>query len=325
MINTSTNYLGIQLRNPVIVSSSGLSSSISTIEKLAQAGAGAIVLKSIFEEQIRMESGSMLKNSDYPEAEDYILNYSKLNAIDQYLKLIEDAKVRVDVPIIGSINCVSASDWTSFAQSMQDAGADAIELNVFFVPNNIQENRDEYENLYLKILTSVKKEISIPVAIKIGQNFSQLPAFVNSLYSRGANGVVLFNRFYAPDININNLSLTTSEVFSSPADIRDSLRWIGIISALIPNLDLCASTGVHDGAGVVKQILSGAKAVQVCSTLYKNGIEHLGKMIDELNEWMKLNNFSTISEFRGRLNYKNIPDPMIFERVQFMKYFSNME
>jgi dihydroorotate dehydrogenase (fumarate) len=143
------------------------------------------------------------------------------------------------------------------------------------------------------------------------------------MYARGAKGVVLFNRFYSPDININTLSHTSSEVFSNPSEIRDSLRWVGIISALVPNLDICASTGIHDGEAVVKQLLSGAKAVQVCSTLYKNGIDYLGKIISDLDEWMKLHNFQQIDEFRGRMNYKNIPDPMIFERAQFMKYFSN--
>jgi dihydroorotate dehydrogenase (fumarate) len=323
MTNLTTKYLGIQLRNPIIVSSSGLSGTLLKIEKLAKAGAGAIVLKSIFEEQIRMESGSLLINLNYPEAEDYILNYSREYAVDQYLKLIEKAKSTIDIPVFGSINCISSGEWVSFAENIQQAGADGLELNVFFVPNNTNEKGSEYENLYFEILASVKKKVSIPIVMKLGQNFSHLPAFVNSLHGRGSNGVVLFNRFYAPDINVDDLSLAASDVFTGPSDIRESLRWVAILSALMPTLDICASTGVHDGFAVVKQLLAGAKAVQVCSILYKNGVEHLGKMLNQLEDWMNKHNFADINEFRGRMNYKNVPDPMVFERVQFMKYFSS--
>lgn len=324
MAKLDTTYLGINLKNPVIVSSSGLSNSVEKIEKLSKAGAGAIVLKSIFEEQIRIEAGNMIQSSEYPEAEDYIMSYAKSNALDQYLDLIENAKKATDTPIIASINCVSSAEWISFAKGMQDAGADAIELNVFYLPNSIEDDGNKIEELYFDILKGVKENITIPVAMKLGQQFSNLPVFINKLKAHKADGVVLFNRFYAPDINTDNISFTTSEVLSIPADIRYSLRWVGIISSLISKFDICASTGVHDGLGVVKQILAGAKAVQVCSTLYKNGPEYLKQIVSDLNSWMEKNNFEDIHEFRGRLNYKNIPDPSVFERAQFMKYFSNM-
>ncbi len=325
MAKLETRYLGLQLKNPVIISSSGLSNNISKIEKLAENGAGAIILKSIFEEQIRMEAGSMLKGSDYPEAEDYIMAYSKNNALENYLKLIEEAKSQVQIPIIASINCVSSAEWISFARNMEEAGADAIELNVFILPTSAKDTSKSYEELYFSLITKIKKVISIPVSVKIGQHFSNIPAFVNSLMGYGADGVVLFNRFYAPDINLDTLTFTSSEVFSSPADIRFPLRWVGIVSSLVPKLDICASTGIHDAKGVIKQILAGAKAVQVCSVIYKNGPEYLKKIIAELNDWMDLHNFSDLRELRGRMSYKNIPDPAVFERSQFMRYFSNFD
>jgi dihydroorotate dehydrogenase (fumarate) len=323
MINLKTEYLGIQLKNPIIVSSSGLTGSLSGIQKLADAGAGAVVLKSIFEEQINMEAGASSSNQSYPEANDYIYHYTREHSIDQYLKLIEDAGKKVDIPVFGSINCISPGEWISFAESIQQAGANAIELNVFYVPTSVNEKSTDYENLYYSILALVKRKLNIPVAVKLGQNFSHLPSFINSLHGRGADGVVLFNRFYAPDIDIDTLSLTASEVFSSPTDIRDSLRWVAIISALIPTLDVCASTGIHNGIAVIKQLLAGAKAVQVCSSLYKNGLTQLGSMLTDIEQWMDKNNFVEIKEFRGRLNYKNVPDPMVFERSQFMKYYSD--
>ncbi len=322
MANLETKYMGLSLKNPMIVSSSGLTSSVNKIEKLAQAGAAAVVLKSLFEEQIRMEAGNMLKDTDYPEAVDYITQYSRNNAVDEYLKLIEEAREKVDIPVIASINCISSTEWISFAESIQQAGAHALELNVFVFPNETLESGTSYEQVYYDILNEVTRKVTIPVSIKLGQHFSNIPGLVNNLYARGAKGVVLFNRFYAPDIDLENLSFTTSEVFSTAADIRQSLRWVGIVSSLVGKIDICASTGVHDGKGAVKQILAGAKAVQVCSALYKNGPEYMRVIIDELQNWMEEHNFEDLAEFRGRMSYRNIPDPTIFERAQFMKYFS---
>ena len=325
MTSLATKYLGLNLRNPLVVSSSGLTSSVSKIVKLEESGAGAVVLKSLFEEQIRMEAGSMIKSSDYPEAQDYISNYLRSNTVDQYLQLVEDTKKSVSIPVIASINCVSSQEWHSFAKSIQEAGADALELNVFVMPDSAIENGTSYEQLYYDIVEGVRKHVSVPVSVKLGQHFSNIPALVNNLYARGAKGVVLFNRFYAPDIDIQTMGFTSSEVFSSPADIRQSLRWVGIVSSLVDKVDICASTGVHDGIAVIKQLLAGATAVQICSVLYKNGPEYLKEMLAELISWMDKNNFEEIAEFRGRMSYKKIPDPSVFERAQFMKYFSNVQ
>lgn len=322
MVNYTTNYLGIQLKNPVIVSSSGLTENVAKIEKLALSGAGAVVLKSLFEEQIRMEAGSILHGSDYPEAQDYIEAYVKSNALETYLKLISDTKSKVDIPVIASINCISSSEWVSFAKNMQDAGADALELNVFIMPSGPIETGSKYEEIYYSILDAIRKVITIPVAVKIGQNFSSIPYFIDRLNAFGAKGVVLFNRFYAPDINLDTFEFGSSEILSNPSDIRQSLRWVGIISSLVPRIDVCASTGIHDANAVIKQILAGAQAVQVCSVLYKNGPDYLKVILSDIDKWMKKNNFSDIKEIRGRMSYKNIPDPAVFERAQFMKYFS---
>jgi dihydroorotate dehydrogenase (fumarate) len=325
MINLSTNYLGLDLRNPIIIGSSGLTSSVLKIQQLENAGAGAVIIKSLFEEQIRMDTSVMLSYADYPEAQDYLSNYARNDAVDLYLELIKEAKKTVNIPIIASINCISSSEWISFASAIQGAGADAIELNVFYVPQQLHFEGKKIEQLYFNIIDSIKKTLTIPISVKVSPHFTNIPYLVNSLYARGAKGVVLFNRFYAPDIDIESMSFTTSNVLSSPDDIRHSLRWVGIVSALVKEIDICASTGVHDGKAVVKQILAGAKAVQVCSTLYINGPEYLTQIIEELKNWMRKFNFKNINEFRGRMNYKNISDPAVFERVQFMKYFSNME
>lgn len=323
MANLSTSFAGLKLRNPFIISSSGITSSLDKIRKLNSLGAGAIVLKSLFEEQISHETVKNLEGSDYPEALDYVKAYTRDNNVGEYLNLIRDAKRAIQIPVIASINCVSASEWMDFAIQVQEAGADAIELNVFFLPLSKEKTPVAHEKIYFDLVDGIKKKITIPVIIKLGYHFTSLTYLVNQLYFRKADGVVLFNRFYEPDINITDLKMTSSEVFSSPADIRNSLRWVGIISSEVPQIDIAASTGIHSGDAAVKQILAGAKAVEVCSVLYKNGIEYLPKLIDRFEFWMIEHNYKTIEEFRGKMNYSNIGDPAIYERAQFMKYFSS--
>ena len=322
MSQLETTYLGLKLKNPVIVGSSGLTSSIEKIKKIEEKGAGAIVLKSIFEEQIKFEAGKMAKESDSPEAWDYVNYYVKNNKVHEYLELIKKAKEEVKIPVIASINCVSSKEWTGFAKSIEEAGADAIEINVFVLPNDRNASAEQYENIYFELAEKLKSTLNIPFAFKLGSHFSNLVGFIQKL---NVQGVVLFNRFYAPDIDIDNMKFTTSEVFSNPADIRNSLRWVGIISSKIADMDIAASTGVHDGKAVVKQLLAGASVVQVCSTLYKNGIDHLENIIKELEEWMSKHGYSNIDEFRGKMSYSKIDDPLIYERSQFMKYFSNIQ
>ena len=324
MINLSTSFAGLSLKSPIIVSSSGLTSSVDRIKKLAAAGAGAVVLKSLFEEQISYEIQNVSEGHDYPEAQDYIRTYARENSLGEYLSLVRQAKEAVDIPVIASINCVSAAEWTDFAGKIADAGADALELNIYFLPIRKDRDHRDYEKSYLDLVSTVKKKTVIPLIIKLGNGFSNITWMVDQLYKRGVAAVVLFNRFYAPDINTDDLSFGSAEVLSSPAELRNSLRWIGIVSSQVDQLDLAASTGVHSGMAVVKQILAGAKAVQVCSVLYRNGLDYIRDMTAEMKKWMEKNNYKSPDDFRGKMNYGSLKDPSVYERAQFMKFFSSM-
>lgn len=323
MSNLSVKYLGLDLKTPLIVGSSGLTDSADKVAKLAEYGAGAVVLKSLFEEQMTNEAASMLAEGQYAEAEAYLKTYVRSNNVDNYLKLIEDSKKQANIPIIASVNCVSVGEWLSFAKMAEEAGADAIELNVFFLPTDSTKTAEHYENIYYDVVTAVSEETKLPISVKLGQNFTNIPLLVDNLYDRGAKSVVLFNRFYAPDINIDKIDFAPAEVLSSPQEIRNSLRWVGIVSSLVTEMEVCASTGIHNSAAVIKQLLAGASAVQVCSALYKNGPEYLKTLIDELKQWMNKNTFEDVNDFIGRLSYKHINDPSVFERAQFMKYYSD--
>jgi len=327
MSNLETTYLGLKIKNPLVAASSGLTSSVEKIIELEKAGIGAVVLKSVFEEQINNEVSSMLEkdqqNMGYPEAEDYIKGYLRDNTVNKHIELLEEAKKAVDIPIIASINCVSSDEWTTIAKDFQEAGADAIELNIFYVPTDRNEKPGEVEQLYINILKKVKSDISIPVSVKFGLYHSNIVGMADKLLANGASGIVMFNRFYEPDINLETLELASSEVFSSPGDVRKTLRWVGLVSSKVHKLDIAASTGIHDGQAVIKQLLAGAQVAQLCSTLYLNGSGVIPEIISEISEFMKKWNFKKIEDFRGRLSYKNIPDPLMYERSQFMKYFSN--
>lgn len=327
MVHLETTYLGLELKNPLVAASSGLTNSVEKIKKLEKEGIGAVVLKSVFEEQINNEVTSMLQqdsqNQGYPEAEDYIKHYLRDNTVSSHVRLIEETKKAVGIPVIASVNCVSASEWTTFAKDFQDAGADALELNIFYVPTDKRESNESIEELYINVLKKVRKEVSIPVSVKIGVFHSNIVGMVDKLKASGAKGVVMFNRFYEPDINLDKLELTSSEIFSSPSDIRQTLRWVGMVSSTVPNIDIAASTGIHTGDAVTKQLLAGARVAQLCSTLYINGTGVLPEMIASLENFMKKWNFKHLEDFRGRLSYRKIADPMMYERAQFMKYFSN--
>jgi dihydroorotate dehydrogenase (fumarate) len=327
MTTLETSYMGLKLKNPIIVASSGLTNSVAKIKDLENACVGAVVLKSIFEEQINNEVNHLINRDPqnlYPEAEDYIWNYTRNNSITHHLNLLSEAKKETEIPIIASINCMSASEWTVFAKEFENAGADALELNLFFVPTDRNKSAVEIEQLYFRILSEVKKNVKIPVSVKIGFYYTNLVSMADKLVANGADALVLFNRFYEPDINIEKLELNASEVFSSPQDIRRSLRWIGLISSQLPKVEIAAATGIHDGEAVIKQLLAGAQVTQICSTVYINGTQIIPGMLSDLKAFMKKWNFKKIDDFRGRLSYKNIPDPMLYERAQFMKYFSGI-
>ena len=328
MIDINTRYMGMELKSPIIVGSSGITNSVDKIIECEKYGAGAIVLKSLFEEQIRYETGKTISQVEpaylYPEAEDYIKNYSRLHKIEEYLNLIRKTKQSVSIPVIASIHCYTSTEWTAFARKIEAAGADALELNVFIMPSDPGKTGDKLENTYLEIIEKVKEEIHIPIALKISYHFTGLANFVTKLSWTGIKGLVLFNRFFSPDIDIDNLKVISTNVFSNPDEISIPLRWIAMLSGNC-QCDLAASTGIHDGKGVIKQILAGAKAVQIASILYKQGLSQIQLMNRELQTWMEANNFKKLDDFRGKLSYKNLENPATYERVQFMKHFSGIE
>lgn len=328
MIDLSTTYLGLALRSPVIVGSSGLSRTLSNLEEIEKRGAGAVVLKSLFEEQIKFEIRKVFSfedvQSSYTEAEDYIKNYARTQTVDEYLTLIQQAKQRISIPVIASINCVSSAEWPAFAKEIELAGADALELNVFVLPANTDTSGEEYEKLYFDIIEQVKKQVSIPISLKISYHFSGLAQMVKKLSWSGIQGLVLFNRFFNPDIDTDKFRIIASNLYSTPQEISTSLRWIGILSHQV-QCDLCASTGVHDGLGVAKQLLAGAKAVQVCSTLYKNGLGQLDTIHNELKSWMEQKEFTRISDFAGKMSIKESVNAAAYHRVQYMKHFAGID
>ncbi len=326
MADLSVNYMGLKLRNPIIAASSGLTNSVDDIIEFEQKGAAAVVLKSIFEEEIRLELEKDLASMNmetflYPETMDYYDNYAEDDSLTNYLKLIRESKKAVKIPIIASINCVTAEKWPYYAKTLQDAGADALELNVFVMPTDFDKTSAENEQVYFDIVDEVKKHIKIPVALKISYYSANLGAFIKKLSNTGINSIVLFNRFYSPDIDINNFDVLSSNVLSHPEELPISLRWIAIMSERV-GCNLAASTGIHDGAAVIKQLLAGANAVQIASAFYKNGKGIIENMLDDLSSWMEQKKFKKIDDFRGKLSQEKTQNPAAYERMQFMKYFS---
>ena len=324
MTDLTTHYLGLKLRNPLIAGSSGLSNSVKGVKEFEDNGAGAVVLKSIFEEEIVFEYQDVLKeareegvNMDQFDYFDYQITGEKLK---KYTALISECKSSVSIPVIASINCVYSHEWTAFAKHLQDAGADALELNMFFLPSDFARTTEEKEKAYFQIIENVKKTVSIPIALKISYYFSNLGPMIQQLSETGIAGLVLFNRFYSPDFDIDKLEVVSSNVFSNPSDLHLSLRWIAIMAERV-SCDLAASTGVHDGNALIKQILAGANAVQVVSSLYKNGKGQIKTMLSTLDEWMTRKGFNRLSDFRGKLSQAKSSNPAAYERVQFMRYF----
>jgi len=329
MITLETTWMDIKLRNPLVAASSGLTNSLENIKELERHGIGAVVLKSLFEEQIRHKIRSVMEHdaSDtyYPEAEDYIRTYTQSNIENTYLELISNAKLATNIPIIASINCLSNNDeWVSYAKKTENAGADGLELNIFVLPSDINRSSAENEKLYFDIIEKVTKAVDIPVSVKISFYFSALANFVTKLSWTNIKNITLFNKFYSPDIDIESLEVKSSFVFSSPSDIALSLRWIAMLSPHV-KCDLAASTGIHDGEAVIKQLLAGATVTQIATVLYKKGFREVSQMLDTLTGWMKRKSFDSIEEFRGKLSLENYDNPAVYERVQFMKHFSGIE
>ena len=315
--------MGLELSSPIIVSSSPFTASVAQIENCAKNGAGAVVLKSIFEEQILHEVASLERHSEsvYGDDDIYLQRYLADDYKARFVKLIEEAKTKVEIPIIASINCVGkGEEWIEYARTMAEAGAAAIELNIFAQPTDINEKSDEIEEHYAQIVAKVVKAVKVPVSVKLPMRLTNVYHLANKLLAYGAKGVVLFNRFFEPDVDVEKIAFVESKPYSDASELRNILRTTAIFSAVLPQLDLAVSTGVHNGESVVKALLCGAQTVQICSAIHAKGFEVIGEMNAYLEDWAKRQGFKSVEEFRGKLNFKEDASSMC-QRVQYMRYF----
>ncbi len=327
MADLSTKYMGLDLGNPLIVASCGLVKSADGVRRCADAGAGAVVLKSLFEEQIEAETRDMKKNLwlyGHPEIFDYVRQMGMEHGPHDYLKLVEEAKKSVSIPVIASLNCISPEWWAGYAKQISLAGADALELNISVMPSDPERDSQKIERMYLKIFEEVNGRIGIPIAVKIGPYCTSMARMADELCRRGASALVLFNRLYQLDIDIEKLQLVHGYRFSSPDEMSLPLRWIALLAGRV-SCDLAASTGIHDARGVIKQLLAGASAVQIASTLYLNGVEQIGRIIQEMENWMKRHSFDSIDQIRGKLSQLKSDRPELYERLQYIKALTGIE
>ena len=328
-MDLTTSYLGLKLKNPIIAGSSGMTGTLDGILSMEKHGAAAVVIKSIFEEEILLEIKDQINEAEknpmiysgLSETLDYIDLHIREDNLGKFLQLIRDAKNAVSIPVIASINCLSDQDWTHFTRKMEEAGADALELNMFLNPADFKNK--EFEKAYFRIVEKVLATVKIPVSLKISKYFTRLGLSVKALSETGVSGLVMFNRFYSPDIDIQKMELSTPKMFSSGDEMYETLRWIAIMSERV-TCNLAASTGIHTGEDVIKMLLAGASAIQVVSTLYKNGPDQIQKVLRFLENWMSEQGFDSVEQFRGKISRKYGADPAAFERMQFMKHYSEI-
>jgi dihydroorotate dehydrogenase (fumarate) len=320
-MDLSTTYMGLKLKNPIVVSSSKLTDNIENVRKFAELGAGAVVLKSIFEEQFLADLGRLIDQDEkyfwFPEAVDYINTHSREQGVDEYVKLIQAAKKETDIPIIASINCVTPAEWPGCLDKLEAAGIDGLELNISIMPPGAGASSREIEESYIEIVKAVKKFVKVPLAVKISPRFTNLISMVKQFEKAGADAIVMFNRYFRPDIDIDREIVVPNVLLSCPEEMTQSLRWVSLLAQEV-DCDLVGNTGIHTVEGVIKQLLAGAAAVQICSTLYKNGYDYIETMVSELEAWLQKHNYASVSQFQGKLGRyeKNIA---AFERIQFMK------
>lgn len=320
-MDLSSTFLGISVKSPVIVGSSGLTSNMDNLIKCEKAGAGAVVLKSLFEEQLIADKSKLLAQDDtyfwYPEAVDFIDSVSKEHGTDAYLDFITEAKKKVSIPVIASINCISPREWPVFTKKIEDAGADGLELNIFIPPTDIKYTGYKREETYLEIINAVRQHVEMPLGVKISYFFSNLTRAIFKLSTADIQGLVLFNRYYRPDIDIEKMQVVSKNILSSKEEITLSLRWVTLMANKI-QCELIASTGIHDAEGVIKQILAGATSVEICSTLYKNKTSYISTINKEIEDWMKKKGFSSLEGFRGKI-VNDQEMRTAFERIQFIQ------
>ena len=330
MADLKTSYMGLKLLNPIIVASSGLTDSHSKIKRCEQAGAGAVVLKSIFEEQFLVSADIPEEGINvYPEAVDYMRGGGLLEyAPHDLVEMIEQAKREVKIPIIASINCQTPKLWPSFARQLQEAGADGLELNISILPIDLSAPSKDYEEYHLEILRAVKKEVTIPVSVKLTTQLTSVPYIGQRLAEESCDALVLFNWFLVPDIDVRNLKTRS---LKGKGNFYQSLRWVALLSGRV-ECDVAASGGIQNAEDVVKQILAGASAVQVCTLFYQRGIEETRNLLDGLEAWMTEHQYATIDDFRGELSFrkqelslKDLGEAASYFRAQYLKAYSGTD
>lgn len=323
-MDLSTTYLGMKLKHPVMPSASPLSQTLDGIRRLEDAGASAIVIYSLFEEEIEGESHLLdhylsLGTESYAEALSYFPDLNRYNVgPDAYLRHIQNAKTAVDVPIIGSLNGMSAGGWVHYAREIQNAGADALELNIYFVATDIDATPAEVEERYLDIVRSVKSQVTIPVAVKVGPYFSAFGNMAMRLAEAGADGLVLFNRFYQPDFDLEELRVVPNLVLSSRHELRLPLRWLAILHGRIP-ADLALTSGVHTHEDVLKGLMAGANVTMMASELLRNGIYRIEETVNALTLWMEEREYESVTQMQGSMSQLKVAEPDAFERANYMK------
>lgn len=313
--------MGLTLKNPIVVSSSRLTYTVDKVKECEDAGAGAVVLKSIFEEQINFDSERMIGDLNFDahtDAYDYFQESSRDFYMNEYLDLVEKAKADLSIPVIASVNCVSDGSWIDYAERLEKMGADALELNVFIIPADVDTRGEVIEKTYLDILKKVKKRVGIPVALKLGGQFSGMANIMKRFSDEGADALVLFNRFYRPDFNIETFKLIPAQVYSVPQEMAFTLQWIALLYGKI-KADLAATTGIHSGKDVIKQLLAGAAVVEICSAFMQQGLGSLPAYLKELEDYMERHDFASIGDFRGRMSQSDHDHPEVYERSQYIK------
>lgn len=328
-MDLSTKYLGLTLDNPLVPSASPLSKSLDSIKRLEDAGAGAIVMHSLFEEQINatsMEIDHFLSSGTesfgealnyFPEMESYDVGP------DSYLKHIREAKESIDTPIIGSLNGVSSGGWIEYARLIEQAGADALELNIYYIPTDPDKTGNEVEALYLDVIRRVSHSVSIPIAVKFSPFFSSIPNIAKKMTQMGAKGLVMFNRFYQPDFDISEMEVVPNLVLSNSDELRLPLRWTAILYKKI-EADIAITSGIHNGTDVIKGILAGANITMLASELLAHGIHRLTEIKSEMTSWMEDYECDSLDQFRGSMSQINVKDPDAFERANYMKVLQSI-
>lgn len=320
----TTSYLGLRLRNPIVPSASPLSRNLDGIRRMEEAGAGAIVMYSLFEEQITHESEQLDHYLSYntecsPEALSYFPEMKNYNiGPEEYLDLVSRAKRALEIPLIGSLNGVSAGGWVRYAKAIEDAGADALELNVYFIPTDPDMDAATAEEMYLDVVRRVRSSIRIPLAVKISPYFSSTAHMCRKLKEAGANGLVLFNRFYQPDLDPVTLDVVPNLVLSTADELRLPLRWAAILYGRV-DADLAVTGGVHGCEDVLKAVMAGASITQMASELLKNGLRRIPEVLEGVSKWMLEHDYDSLTQMRGALSQQHVAEPAVFERANYMK------